>query len=69
MHTYAYIRDCMCVRMREAEQPSRKNPHVSLRTKVTMQDRKKKTAHKENLPQKKPDLEIATVLSAKFHKH
>lgn len=35
--------DSMRVRMQEAEQPSRQKPHVSVRTKVTMQDRKKKT--------------------------
>lgn len=48
MHTYVYIH----VRMREAEQPSRKNPHVSLRTKVTMQDRKKKP-HTKKIYRKK----------------
>lgn len=70
MHTYVFICDCICVHMREAEQPSRKNPHVSLRTKVTMQDRKKSTPHKESLPQKNHlNFGIATVLSARFHKH
>lgn len=54
MHTYVFICDCVCVHMRETEQPSRKTPHVSLRTKVTMQDREKTTPHKQNLPQKTP---------------
>lgn len=44
-----------------------KNPHVSLRTKVTMQDRKKKHTQRK-VAAKPPDFGIATVLSARFHK-
>ena len=70
MHTYVFICDCICVHMWEAEQPSRKNPHISLRTKVTMQDRKKTNPTQRKLTTKKhPNFGIATVLSARFHKH
>lgn len=42
-HLCAYRCDCTHVHTQDTEQPSRKPPHISLRTKATMQDRKKKS--------------------------
>lgn len=61
-HLYAHRCDWVHVHTQDTEQPSGKPPHISLRTKVTRQD-KKENPHKENLPQKTfiaqiPDLQL-----------